>query len=380
MRIAFIGQKRIPDKSKNIEEIAMHLTDMGHEVFAYVQNNRKEKINEYQGIKLIYIPVIFTKNINAVFYSLLSTLHAIFCQYDVIHYQGIGSCALSFIPKLLQKKTAIISTFDCRNYVDKKYGWFAKKYLKFGEKMACIATHATIVPRKTLKSYVFSKYKTKAIFIPNGASAKLSPKTDVLERWNLKDKKYILSFGNYLEDRGLEYLIESFESLERTNKLSNGFKLMIIENDSKFKNVTSEKNNIIFTKNHAGSTLQQLFSHAYLFIQPSKSKESSAHLLEAMSYGVAPLVSNFQENLDIIGKCGFSFHSRSEEDLEEKLAYLLNKPEEVEKIGKMAKERIKKEYGWDTISRKILRVYELNQKSQSKLLFRKINAENKSYV
>jgi glycosyltransferase involved in cell wall biosynthesis len=78
-----------------------------------------------------------------------------------------------------------------------------------------------------------------------------------------------------------------------------------------------------------------------------------------MGYGIAPLVSDIPENLEAIGKCGFSFRAKSKENLEEKLAYLLNSSEEIEKMGKCAKERIKKEYSWDSITRKTLAVYEL---------------------
>jgi len=384
MKIAFIGQKGIPAVSggleKHVEELAIKLAEMGHSVFVYVRNNYTVKeLKKYESVNLVHIPSIS--------YSFLATIHTLFKRYDIIHYQSIGSASLCFIPKFLKRKTTIISTFHYRNYIDKKWGRLAKKYLKFGEKITCTIPDATIVLKKSLRSYVFNKYKTKALYIPDGAEIKYNPCAKVLERWNLKEKKYILSATGISGERGATYLIEAFKKLEGTNKLPNNFKLVVIEdalleNESKnnIRNSANGTENIILTGNHSRSSLQQLFSHAYLFVQPFKPKNSSSYLLEAMSYGLAPLVSDDQENLETIGKSGISFHSRSEEDLEEKLAYLLNKPEEVERIGKNARERIKKEYSWNEISRKILRIYELNQKMPNKLLPRKIQAENKSYV
>lgn len=173
--------------------------------------------------------------------------------------------------------------------------------------------------------------------------------------------------------------------MEDTNKLPNNMKLVIITEGSdrqtrELKKTNRQRKNIIFTHSQTRSSLEQLFSHSYLFVQPFESEGLSIPLLEAMGHGIAPLVSNDSESMEIIGKCGFSFRKGDEKDLENKLAYLINKPFETEKVGKLSKERVLKEYGWDSIARKTLRIYELNIKFPKKLILRKIGAENQSYV
>lgn len=388
MKIAFIGQKGIPatqgGTEKHVENLAIRLAEMGHEVFVYVRNHYTEKsLRRFEGVNLIHIPSINTKRLDAISYSFLATLHALFRRYNVIHYQSIGPASLSFIPKFFKRKTVIFATFHCRNYQSKKWGYFAKKYLRFSEWITCKVPNKTIVLKKTLKHYIFSKHRTRAIHIPNGADIEYNPCVKALERWELKDKKYLLSIAKSGGEKGMLYLIESFKRLKETNKLANNFKLVVISEEADLKNlkeISRGEENIIFTENQTGSTLEQLFSHAYLFVQPSRSEDFPISVQEAMGYGTATLVSDNQENLEMIGKCGFSFHERSQQDLEEKLAYLINKPEEIEKRGKLAKERIRKEFSWDSIARKTLRIYETVQEKNNESVLKKLQIEKKFYA
>ena len=96
MKIAFIGQKGIPAKSggveNHVEEVAARLAQKGHEVFVYVRNNYTEKnLEDYRGIKLVHLPSISTKHLDAISHTLFATIHALFQKYDVIHLLPVVS-------------------------------------------------------------------------------------------------------------------------------------------------------------------------------------------------------------------------------------------------------------------------------------------------
>jgi glycosyltransferase involved in cell wall biosynthesis len=88
-----------------------------------------------------------------------------------------------------------------------------------------------------------------------------------------------------------------------------------------------------------------------------------------MGYGITPLVSDIPENMEAIGKAGFSFKTKSVEDLKNKLAYLLNRPQEVEIVSKLARKEIEENYSWDSITEKILKVYSDSQSEKMKLKY-----------
>jgi glycosyltransferase involved in cell wall biosynthesis len=379
MKIAFIGQKGIPTIAggveKHVEQLSVKLAVMGHKVFVYVRNNYTDKnLKEYKGVHLIHLPSVSSKNLDAITHTFLATVHALFQGYDVIHYQAIGPSSLSFLVKIFNPKTALVATFHCQDYFHQKWSWLAKKYLHFGEYMTCKVPDRTIAVGKNLTEYAEKKYEKKIYYIPNGADVTINQNTQVLSRWGIRDKGYILFAGRLIRHKGAHYLIEAFKNLENTSKLPNNFKLVIVgdgfHTDEYVKylhSISKDRENIIFTKNQTGSALEQLFSHAYLFVQPSESEGLSIALLEAMGYGRAVLVSDIPENVEVIGEIGHTFKSRNVADLENKLSYLLNNPEKVAAAGKYSQDWIAKNYSWDSIAKKTAQLYrELIEKKNPK--------------
>ncbi|EKE16349.1 MAG: Glycosyltransferase [uncultured bacterium] len=369
MKIALIGQKGIPAVSggieKHVEEISIRMAEAGHNVFVYVRDNYTDKnLKKYKKIVLIHLPSIHTKHLDAISHTFVSTIHALFSDYDVIHYHGIGPSFLSWIIKFFKPSVSLVSTFHCQDYYHQKWGWFACLFLKAGEYMTCIIPDKTIAVSKSLADLAKEKYGKRLTVIPNGADIKYAEATNLISQWGLKDKKYILFVGRLIKHKGVHYLIEAFKQLEDTSKLANNFKLVITgegfhtDDYVKYLRTISEKReNIIFTGKQSNEVLEQLFSHSYLFVQPSESEGLSIALLEAMGYGICPLVSDIKENLEPVSDCGYSFKNKSVTDLRDKLAYLLNKPEEVERLGSCAVERIRNEYSWDSIAEKTLNLY-----------------------
>lgn len=369
MRIAFIGQKGMPASlggvERHAEELAVRMADIGHEVFVYVRDNYTDKnLETYKGVKLIHLPSISTKHLDAISHTFLATLHALFQKYDIVHYHAIGPSSLSWIIKIFKRKTAIIATFHCQDYYHQKWGKFAQACLRFGEYVTCKVPDKTIVVSKELARWAKKKYQTEAAVIPNGANVNFSPRANKLSQWNLKEKKYILFVGRLIKHKGVHYLIEAFKQLQDTGRLANGFKLAIVgegfhtDDYVKYLKTLSEgRSNIIFTGTQTGETLEQLFSHAYIFVQPSEYEGLSIALLEAMGYGLAPLVSDIKENTEAIGDAGIIFKSKDIQDLKDKLAYLMNRPIEEERLGKLAKEKAAREYSWDSIVQKTLETY-----------------------
>lgn len=317
MRIAFIGQKNLQAKvggvEKNVEEIALHLAKKGHMVFAYVQNESEEKkIKNYKGVRIINIPSFGIKYLDNVAYVFLATAHAVFAGYDIVHLN-----------------------------IDKQ---------KFSD--------------AAMKIFKSCKKAVATFSVPDGISISYTKKTNQISKWELKDKKYILMVERLVKESGAHYLIEAFKQLEDTARTSNNFKLVIASDGSSDREYVHYLNtickgrvNIVFVGEQKGDALKQLFSHAYLFVRPCESCESTQALLEAMGHGLTPLVSDIPENMNIIDGSGFSFVSKSIVDLRGRLAFLLSRSDEVERNSILAKKRIKKEFSWDSVVEKTTNMY-----------------------
>lgn len=363
MKIAFIGQKGIPSISggieKHVEDLAVSLAQRGHEIIVYTRPNYTDKnLKDYKGVRLISLPSIVTKNLDAISHTFFAVLDLIRRDVDIVHFHAIGPSSLIWLAKILKPRAKVVATFHCQDYFHQKWSLFARLYLRFGEYIACTAANRTIAVSKTLSQYVSMVYGREAIYIPNGVNEMTKEEPEIIKQFGLLKNNYILAVSRLVRHKGLHHLIKAFRNIKTDKKL-------VIVGDGAFtdeyvnelKTLAKDDPRIIFTGAQKGQALAELFSNATLFVQPSESEGLSIALLEAMAYGNAALVSDIPENKEAIGDSGFTFANKSVEDLTNKLTELLSNEALVVSVGEEAKARMIKEYNWKNITDNTEEVY-----------------------
>ncbi|MBU2025244.1 MAG: glycosyltransferase family 4 protein [Patescibacteria group bacterium] len=378
MKITFIGQRGIPafysGIETRVEQLAVRMARKGHDITVYCRNyylKNQKKPKKYKRVNLIYLPTIRTKHFDTIVHTFLASVHALFSNYDVIHYQAPGPSSLSWIIRFLKRNTLVVATYNSRDQYHQKWGFIAKKYLNFSEKIISTIPHLTITLTKSLKREVKKKYKKTPIYIPNGTAIKKTTSFDRLKKWGLKKNKYALTVNRLVKHKGIHLLIKAFIRLQKSNHLPSNFKLVIVgsskmlhttQYEKQLKKLTKNNKNIIFTGTQKRKALAQLFSNAYLFIHPSEAEGLSTVIIEAMGCGKALLVSDIKENLEAIGssKNAITFKNKNTRDLTRKLKNLLDDPQKVKKLGKLAQIYAKKHYDWNKITKQHLKIYQKN--------------------
>ncbi len=362
MKIAFIGQKGVPTQNggieRYVENLALNLVNRGLEVLVYSRRYYSRGIKEYQGIKVVSLPSIKSKNFEAITNTFFACLDVIFRKVDVINFHAIGPASLIWLVKIFKPRTPVIFTFHCQDYYHRKWGLFARLYLKFGERVGCRYADKVVVTSRVLGDYVKQTYGFDPIYIPYGAYTQEAVPVKDIRRWALDDKNYISYIGRLVRHKNVHLLIDAFKQTQ-TDK-----KLVIVGGSSytdsyvkELMEAAGDDDRIIFTDNQSGQVLNELFSHSYLFVQPSEYEGLSVALLEAMGWGQACLVSDIPQNLEGIADAGLSFREGDVHDLKAKLQFLLNNPAEVERLGSAAKERVRSEYNWPSVASQIEAVY-----------------------
>ncbi len=369
MRIAFIGQKGIPALSggveKYVEQVAKRMAAHGHQVTVYVRSNYTPvDRTEWEGVHLVHTPGIHTKHLDAITCTFTAVVHALFQPYDIVHFQSIGPSTLAWILKVLKRDTIVLATFHSIDYLHQKWGWFARTFLRLGEWLICRVPQRTMVVSKDLVRHVREKHGREATYIPNGATVQKTEAVDRLWAFGLKPERYILSVSRLVAHKGVHHLIKAFMQMEDTNQLPNNFKLVIVGKEvdtaayeQYLKTLSENRETILFLGEQTGEALEQLFSSAFLFVQPSEEEGLSIALLEAMGHGLPVVSSDIPANLEAVGVAATTFASGDSEDLKKKLAYLINRPRERKRLGAEAKEWIRTQYNWDAITQQILAVY-----------------------
>lgn len=370
MKIAMIGHKRIPSREGGVEivveELASRLVLMGHSVSTYNrfgknvadENADKEaqKLREYKGIKLIRVPTPNNKKLNAVVYSFFATLHAITHNYDVIHYHAEGPCAMLALPHFLGIRT--IATIHGLDWQRAKWGGFATRFIKFGEKIAARYADEVIVLSRNVQQYFLDEYGRTAVYIPNGVNRVEFKEPNIIkEKYGLEKEKYILFLARLVPEKGIHYLLEAF------SKLDTDMKLVIAGGAShsgeyvqKIQAMAAKDERVIMTGFVQGDELVELFSNTYMYVLPSDVEGMPISLLEAMSYGRRCLASNIPENNEATREYAMYFEKSNVDDLKDKLEIAINNPDKF-KSQEEIMDYCYKRFDWNKVTGESLRLY-----------------------
>lgn len=365
MRIAIIGQKGIPAVSggveTHVEELAAQMADRGHEVIVYTRPNYTDKsLKMYRGVHLVSLPSIPTKHLDAISHTVLACFDLLRRRVDVVHFHSIGPSIMIWLVKILKPRTPVVATFHTLCYLHKKWGSFARFSLKLGEKMCCKLADRVITISEGLQTYAETSYKRKANYIPNGVNTGIAQAANIIsEKWSLSKDSYIVMVSRLIQHKGIHYAIQAFKKLDTDKKL-------VIVGDGFFTDsyveelraLAAEDDRIIFTGRQSGQALAELYSNAYLFIQPSESEGLSISLLEAMSYGTNVLVSDIPENKEAVLDLGYTFSNKDANDLAKKLKYLLDNKEELNARSAYLIKHVNENYNWNKITTDVLNLYE----------------------
>ncbi len=369
MKIAMIGQKRIPSREGGVEvvvtELSTRLSAMGYQVEAYNRSGYHVSGKEfddgrgklYKGVRIITVPTFRNGKLNAIVYTVLGTFRALFGRYDVIHYHAEGPCIMLWLPKLFGIR--VVATIHGLDWQRAKWGNFASYILKAGEKAAARYADEVIVLSRNVQDYFKDVYHRETHYIPNGVNRPEKKEVREIEKkYGLKKDGYILFVARLVPEKGLHYLIEAFRGINTDKKLviaggsSHSFEYM-----EKVQKMAAKDKRILMTDFVQGRVLEELYSNAYVFVLPSDVEGMAISLLEAMSYGNCCLVSDIKENIEVVGDKAEAFAKGNVEDLKRKLTGLLKSPDIVDKYKKESSGFICAKYSWSDVLEQTLALY-----------------------
>jgi len=364
MKIAFIGQKGIPAKfggvERYVEGVSQNLTKLGHEVFVYTRAHYTDRNKKsWHGVNLINLPAIYTKHLDAISHVFLATIHALWQDYDIIHYQGVGPSLLSFIPRIFKPKSEVIVTFHSLDRNHAKWSKLAKMILTIGEWTACKFPHRTITVSKGLQQYCLARYKTPTTYISNGVYVNdIAKDKRLLNKYSLKNGKYYIVVARFIKHKRIEDVINAFKGIVNTD-----MKLVIVGDGSFTENYASRlkkfsDDRIIFTGWLSGEILFNLISQSGAFISGSEDEGMPITVLEAMSLGVPVILSNIIGHRDAVENCyWYDFPVGDINALQKKMKYVSRYSTKVMQEAKANQKIIRHNFDWELITKSINDLY-----------------------
>ena len=377
MRIAMIGIKAIPARfggfETAVDEISRGVVRLGHRVTVYNRAGMSEHPGRfYEGVELVSLPTLRSKNLSTICHTFLATLHVMFRKVDVVHYFTTGATLFAPLPRLMGKK--IVCSVDGTDWQRAKWGRLARWYLRFSEWLAVRLCHGLISDSQEVMNYYRTNYGAGSSCIAYGIREREPAKNEVLAcstlaRFGLRPRDYVLFVGRLVPENNVHHLIRAFENtafentaFENTAFENTAFentktarKLVIVGDDPWERDyVRSLKSTrdprIVFTSGVYGEGYAELQQNAYLFVLPDEVGGTHPALVEAMGFGNCVLVNDTPSNLEVIGDAGFSYSGKDgAQDLQRRLQALLDAPGLVEEYRLKACQRARQHYRWEDV-------------------------------
>jgi len=302
LRIFVIGTRGFPDIQGGVEQHCESLYPLiaSSECLITVFRRKPYVINRgktFDNINFIDLPSTRVPGFEAFYHSFLSSIICLFKRPDIVHVHNIGPGF--FVPFLKIAGLKVIMTYHSPNYEHVKWSVSTRYFLKFSEFLSTKFSDKVIF----VSLYQKIKLGNKENFVHINNGVKFFPmitNDNYLKNIGVQKKKYILSVGRFVEEKGFDLLICAFSKREQK-----GVQL-VIAGDSDHETAYSSRlrelakvNDVILPGFVSGEKLQQLYNHSRLFVLPSYNEGQPLSLLEAMSYHLPVLASNIPANLQV---------------------------------------------------------------------------------
>jgi glycosyltransferase involved in cell wall biosynthesis len=360
LKIAMIGIKAIPARNGGFETavdaLSRGMVKLGHEVVVYNRSGMTDYTEtDYEGVQLVTLPTLKSKNFSTITHAFLSTIHVLFHRVDVVHYFIAGTTLFAPIPRLFGIK--VICSVDGMDWQRAKWGRFARRYLRMSARMAVWFCNGLVSDSSEVQRYYREVYGADSCLITYGMRDNNSEGREWLDRFNLESREYVLFVGRLVPENNIHHLIEAFEQT-KTDK-----KLVIVGDDPWEKRYvrslkSTDDPRVIFTGGVYDDGYAQLQKNAYVFVLPDEVGGTHPALVEAMGFGNCVLANDTPSNLEVIGDAGFSYRGADgSRDLQRQLQVLLSNPSTVVEFRTKAEERARMNYRWEQVIRDHLKFY-----------------------
>lgn len=396
------GRVRVPPRKEGAPEMVIfntskHFARMGHEVVILDRKYSKDdlQIDYTEGVKIIRLDVRQVRSgkahgfISFALTELNITLFALkVCAYlrrnrqniDLIHIHltSIGLIVVLFNRGLRSKMvyTCHLSQWalDARNLgklerIDLLLDSFLMRRVARVIALSDIAKERFIYRGKVKEENI--------VTVHNGVDIDFfNPKTKIegtLKRYGLQGKLTVLFVGRLARIKGVYYLIQAADII--ANQYGYKDTLFVLVGSPAFhavdKSITTEEmlsftrryqleENVMFTGSLPSEEVRLLYAACDIFVLASLGEGDPLVTLEAMASGkplIATKVGGIPQQIKD-GWNGFLIDPADERQLAEKIKYLIDNPDERQRMGANSRRFAEDEFDWGKVAEKLLLVYQ----------------------
>lgn len=371
LRVTWVGLRGLPGVQGGVEthaeQLCPRLRALGCEV-TVISRTPYQPVqvgSSWQGVHLRRLWAPRHKHLETVVHTFMAILHAgLVNRPDVLHIQAIGPAVWTLWARLLGLR--VVVTHHGADYERQKWGGLARWVLRQGEALAAVWAHELIVISRTIQADIRARHGRQGHYIPNGLTPPSAPANPaLLAPYGLQPGRYVLLVSRLVPEKRHLDLIEAF-ARARVGGLPGQWQLALVgaadHADAYAQQVAQAAKRtpgVVMTGFQSGEPLQALLAHAGLFVLPSSHEGLPIALLEALSWGILPLVSDIAPHRELQLPQDSYFPLGDVQALAARLVHLAHRVEHQEGPAERQERRQQaaRRFDWDDSARRTADVY-----------------------
>ncbi|MDR7130537.1 glycosyltransferase involved in cell wall biosynthesis [Algoriphagus sp. 4150] len=354
-KLAIVGIVGVPANYGGFETLVEYLLDMlpeFYDITIYCQSHSySHKPDIYKGAKLRYLN-LKANGVQSVIYDSVSLWKSV-KGFDYILILGIsGAITIPMIRPFTDAK--IVTHIDGLEWKRDKWGFFAKRFLKFSEALAVRFSDAVISDNKHIYDYVQQEYGKDSHLIAYGANhANYVDPSPYKRKYSFITSPYIFTVCRIEPENNIEMQLEVFSE----NELSIPYVIVGNWNASEYgmrlyEKYSTKDNVILYNPIYTSDEINVLRSNCHYYLHGHSAGGTNPSLVEAMYLGLPIIAFGVNYNRETTFNKAIYF-----KDSKELLEQLLRLEEfDREAISKNMYKLARKNYSWKAINKQYVKM------------------------
>jgi glycosyltransferase involved in cell wall biosynthesis len=309
LRIAMLGTRGLPATyggvEHHVEEVGQRLVARGHRVTVYSERgyHGSGASGEHLGMSVVQVPSVRSRSLEALAHSAFSTAAAMAAGHDVIHYHAVGPGVMAPVPRVLSR-AVVVQTIHGLDAERDKWGRGARAMLRTATGMSARVPDVTVAVSSALQDHYRTRFGRPCVHIANGTTPRARRDLDlVAAKHGLRAGGYVLFVGRLVPEKRPDLLLRAFARL-RTD-----LRLVVVGGScytdgyvDELHALAARDDRVLMTGYAFGRELDELFSNAALFVQPSALEGLPLTLLEAIGSSLPVVASDIPPHREVVGR------------------------------------------------------------------------------
>lgn len=355
-KLAILGIVGVPANYGGFETLVDNLLDhlpKYFEVTVFCESRSyPEKFELYKGAKLAYLDYK-ANGAQSIIYDSISLIKSCRNHHFILLLGVSGAVMIPFLRPFTKAK--IVTHIDGLEWRRDKWGWFAKRFLKFSERLAVMFSHGVIADNKHIQDYILAEYQKDSYLIAYGADH-VSPvdTNDYKKKFSFLDSPYVFTVCRIEPENNIEMQLRAFKECDIGmpyvvvgNWSANEYGMKLYHDYSKVKNI------ILYNPIYEMEELNVLRSNCFFYLHGHSAGGTNPSLVEAMYLGLPVIAFGVKYNRETTFGKALYFNNFDE------LKSLLLQIRELDRLAMMVElaKLAKKNYSWKAISKKYIKMF-----------------------